>query len=254
MHGGFGGGTLASWLHQHESGQAVRARDPFLLSPGVEHTDLDRGPWNDDPASVFYDADAEAWVGRFIMGPINTRVVRRSAVLVEQSGQPYGHGFRYQEYQTYQPPFARLTGVLVNGMLSVFDRAAAAAWSRRLLTRAMPKPGEGPSETTKEKGWFTCELLGIGDKGEKVWGRIHHDGDPSNRSTVKFACESAFCLALDEGALPPAFPGGVLTPATAFGDLLARRLRGAGVIIEIGGEPAPRLVGRQTATRTESSL
>lgn len=114
MYGGFGGGTLASLFHQHESSQAVRATDPFLLSPGVVHTSLDRGPWNEDPVSVLYDDDVKAWVGRFVMGPINTRVVRRSAALVEQSGQPYGRGFRYQEYQTYSPPFARLTGVLVS--------------------------------------------------------------------------------------------------------------------------------------------
>ena len=179
MYGGFGGGTLASKFHQHESGQAVRSKDPFLLSPGVESTALDCGPWNRDPESVFYDAHAEAWVGRFIMGPINTRVVRRSAALFDQLGQPCGHGFRYQEYQTYKPPFARLTGVLVEATLSLFDLAVATVWSRRLLRRVLPKPGEGPSETTKEKGWFSYELLGMGDKGENVWGRIHHQGPPS---------------------------------------------------------------------------
>lgn len=248
MYGGFGGGTLASQFHQQESGQAVRARDPFLLSPGVEHTSMDCGSWNEDPASVFYDSEAKAWVGRFVMGHINTRVVRRSAALFDQLGQPYGYGFRYQEYQRYGPPFARLTGLLVNAMLSLFDRAVAAPRSRRLLKRVAPKPGEGPSETTMKKGWFVCELLGVGDKGEQVWGSIQHQGDPSNRSTVKFACESALCLALEEDALPRGFSAGVLTPATALGDLLAHRLRRAGVIIEIGAEPAPRLVGLRAGT------
>ena len=41
--------------------------------------------------------------------------------------------------------------------------------------------------------------------------------------------QSALCLGLDE--LPG--EGGVLTPATAMGDVLAERLRGAGVTLEM---------------------
>jgi short subunit dehydrogenase-like uncharacterized protein len=47
--------------------------------------------------------------------------------------------------------------------------------------------------------------------------------------------ESALALAFDRDRLPPS-EGGVLTPATAMGDALVDRLRGAGFTIT--AEPA----------------
>jgi short subunit dehydrogenase-like uncharacterized protein len=44
--------------------------------------------------------------------------------------------------------------------------------------------------------------------------------------------ESALCLALDADRLPEG--GGVLTPATAMGDVLIERLRVSGVTIDAG--------------------
>ena len=44
--------------------------------------------------------------------------------------------------------------------------------------------------------------------------------------------ESALCLALDGDRLPGR--AGVLTPATAMGDVLADRLRVSGVTIDVG--------------------
>jgi short subunit dehydrogenase-like uncharacterized protein len=43
--------------------------------------------------------------------------------------------------------------------------------------------------------------------------------------------ESALCLALDGGRLPPA--AGVLTPATAMGDALVDRLRAQGFTLTV---------------------
>jgi short subunit dehydrogenase-like uncharacterized protein len=84
-------------------------------------------------------------------------------------------------------------------------------------------------------GWFRCELVGTAADGRKVRGIISDKGDPGNRATVKFVCESALSLALNASELPGGSQrGGVLTPATAFGDLLAERLRKSGMKIEIG--------------------
>lgn len=58
---------------------------------------------------------------------------------------------------------------------------------------------------------------------------------PSNRATVQFVCESALGLALSADALPGGpGRGGILTPATGLGDVLADRLRKAGTRIEVG--------------------
>jgi short subunit dehydrogenase-like uncharacterized protein len=107
--------------------------------------------------------------------------------------------------------------------------------TRGLLKSLLPKPGSGPSEQTMNSGWFTTELLGLAADGRTARARIHHQGDPSNRATVRFVCESALSLALNADALPGGQArGGVLTPATGLGEVLAERLRNSGVAIAFG--------------------
>jgi short subunit dehydrogenase-like uncharacterized protein len=235
MYGGFNGGTVATDLNIRESGMTERGRDPFLLNPPDSPTrdELER---NRDPASVSYDEDIGAWVGPFVMGAINTRVVRRSAALYGQWRQPYGPAFQYQEYTKFDPPLARLKAGLVTGLMAAYNGAMDRASTRRLLKSLLPKPGSGPSEKTINTGWFTTELLGLSADGRRVRAMIRHQGDPSNRATVRFVCESALGLALDTDQLPGGRArGGLLTPATGLGDVLARRLRTSGVGIELDG-------------------
>ena len=88
-------------------------------------------------------------------------------------------------------------------------------------------------QRSMDGGSFRCELIGRGSGGAVVRGRIADRGDPGNRATTKFVCESALALALDGPALPGgAALGGVLTPASALGMSLARRLAAAGMTIE----------------------
>ena len=55
-------------------------------------------------------------------------------------------------------------------------------------------------------------------------------GDPGYRVTSKFVCESAIALTGDLNNLPGGEGyGGILTPASAFGDVLIERLRNAGI-------------------------
>jgi len=55
-----------------------------------------------------------------------------------------------------------------------------------------------------------------------------------NRVTTKCVCEPALGLALDGEALPGGpRRGGLLTPATALGDVLVRRLRDAGMTLAV---------------------
>jgi short subunit dehydrogenase-like uncharacterized protein len=228
LRGGFNGGTLASAVHQYASGQAKRARDPFILVPG-EHRKEDVRR-NRDPDSGHYDKEIGAWVGPFFMGPVNTRVVRRSAALLAAAGEPYGPEFSYQEYLKYGASAGRLKVMAFGGGLAAFQSALANPALRRLLTPLLPKPGTGPSEQAMDNGWFRCEVLALGQDGLQARALMHDRGDPGNRATVKFVCESALALAVDGERLPDA--GGVLTPATAFGGVLSERLRAAGMTIE----------------------
>ena len=96
--------------------------------------------------------------------------------------------------------------------------------TRKLLDRVLPDPGEGPSEKTRESGYFKIEVHADGRRA-----KVAAKGDPGYAATAVMMGEAALCLALDE--LPDRF--GVLTPATAMGGALVERLRAAGMTLTV---------------------
>ncbi|MFO1434173.1 MAG: saccharopine dehydrogenase NADP-binding domain-containing protein [Candidatus Competibacteraceae bacterium] len=235
LYGGFNGGTLASVFNLYDSGQADQLQDPFLLTPGIEYS-AEEKVRHQDPALPFYDAEIDGWVGPFFMGPVNTRVVRRSQALFEHWRQSYGPAFSYQEYLKFEPPLAMVKATGMTATMALLQGLMPLSPARQVLKKLLPQPGSGPAEKTLESGWFRCELIGQADDGRRVRGSLAARGDPGNRATVKFLCESALCLALNADELPGGPQrGGLLTPATGLGDRLAQRLQAAGMQIEIGG-------------------
>ena len=233
MAGGFNGGTLASGFNLYDSGQAAQLSDPFLLNPSASHSQdaIDR---NRDPSAPSYDPALKTWVAPFFMAPVNTRIVRRSVALYDQWREPYGADFTYQEYLKFDEPLAWLQATGATAGLAFFAGTLQQPQIRSLLQPLLPQPGSGPSEQTMNQGWFSCELVGTAIDGRKVRGLIRDQGDPGNRATVKFVCESALGLALQAAQLPGGQErGGILTPATGLGDVLAERLRRAGMSIDI---------------------
>ncbi len=230
IRGGLNGGTVASLINALDQGDAAGLDDPFLLNPpGTAPADAAA---HRDPAGALHDADFDAWLAPFVMGPINTRVVRRSAALAADDG-PYAPGFRYQEYQRVGrgPAGAWAAAALSIGM-AAGRTALALAPLRHTVQRLAPAPGEGPSARAMDSGSFRCELIGTGERGTVLHGRVAGRGDPGNRATTVFVCESALALAREGGRLPggPRL-GGVLTPASALGGVLAERLRAAGMTL-----------------------
>lgn len=231
--GGFNGGSIASLIGMHESGDFERMRDPFLLAPGRRSpAEVKR---NADPAGIHYDRGIGSWTGPFLMGFINTRVVRRSAALFDKWGDPYGKPFRYQEYTRFGKKLGLARASLANSVMASFGFAMSIAPTRAAMKKVLPKAGEGPSVEAMDNGWCECVLVGTSRDGAQVRGVVKHKGDPGNRATVRFVCESAFALALDGAKLPGGKKrGGVLTPATGLGEALADRLRGDGTTLEVG--------------------
>jgi short subunit dehydrogenase-like uncharacterized protein len=224
--GGINGGTLASLFHMLETNQLIVSRDPFLLDPDpAAHTAEERSR-NADPAGVHYDAYLKKWVGPFLMGSINTRVVRRTQALL-------GSRFDYQEYSTFGRS-RTAHSVMIAG--KVFESIAASGLGRRILKRLLPKPGEGPSEKVMNEGFFECELIATDEHGGRVRGVFKGQGDAGNRITVKCLCESAFVLAdvgVGNTGVRPFAGGGVLTPVTGLGEGLVARLAKAGITFAI---------------------
>lgn len=228
LRGGLNGGTLASALNMIETGQNKLLDDPFLLNPPSRKRRLIEA--HRDPRGPHHDPDFRAWMAPFIMGPVNTRVVRRSAALLG-----YADDFHYQEYlRVGTGPLAGAVATSLSVGMALSQGALMLAPLRRAAQRLAPGPGAGPSEATMDGGSFRCELVGRDAHGHHLHARVASQGDPGNRATTKMVCEAALCLALDLDHLPggPKL-GGVLTPASGLGDALVGRLRSAGMTLEV---------------------
>lgn len=98
----------------------------------------------------------------------------------------------------------------------------------------MPAPGEGPSEDQIQNGYFKMKAMANDSKGNHHTLTMSYPGDPGNKSTIFFLCESALCLAESEDNVTEA--NGFLTPATAFGMKLAVRLQQRGLQLVVDPE------------------
>jgi short subunit dehydrogenase-like uncharacterized protein len=164
------------------------------------------------------------------MGSVNTRVVRRSAELLNGL---YGRDFQYNEGVLSGKGAGGFLGATGTGVgTGVFVGAASLSFTRGLMQKFLPKPGEGPSDDAINNGYYDIELFGQHptDSNKNVRVRVKGDKDPGYGSTSKMIAESALALAQDD--LPVS--GGFWTPASAMGDqLLARLPQSTGVTFEV---------------------
>ena len=226
LRGGLNGGTLASVLHIFESATPRELADPFALIPGRASTAEERRLQR-DPRWPEFDGAGGRWVVPFFMGPINRRVVQRSAHLRAERGSPMalGEGFRYDEFQSVSSGRGWLASRLTTLTLGAGQALLSTAPGRALFRRFGPSPGEGPSERVLSGGLTRAATHFTLSDGGKLEVRQDMRGDPGNAATVRILVETG--LALTERALVPG-EGGVLTPTTALGDELVRRLRATG--------------------------
>ncbi len=245
MRGGISGGTLASGMAELEAARRDPSRkatlgDAYSLSPDrAAEPDVEQP----DVRGTFFDDDLGQWVGPFMMAGINTRVVRRSNALL---GYPYGREFRYREVLGLGTgPEAAAKGAALaagmGGLGAVMSNSVTGRAANALAEKALPKPGEGPDEETRRKGFFRIEIHARTGTGDRYVERVAAQGDPGYAATCVMLAESAMCLVRDADRLPQV--SGVLTPATAFGSVLVDRLRTAGMTFEserLEDEAAPR--------------
>lgn len=235
--GGTSGGTAASMLNLlEEASEKPEVRrllaHPYALNPKDART----GPDPPDTLLPLWDEGFEQWVGPFLMGAVNTRVVRRSNALLEYR---YGRGFRYDEGILCGPGRGGyLRAALTGAGLAAVATAASLRQLRALLRWSVPAPGKGPSAKQREAGFWHLRFLAPhpSDPETQLRVRVTGDRDPGYGSTSKMLGEAAVCLAMDELTGEP----GMLTPAAAMGDALIARLReSAGVVFELE-QPEPR--------------
>jgi short subunit dehydrogenase-like uncharacterized protein len=177
-----------------------------------------------------YDKDFNAWTAPFVMGAINTKVVRRTNSLLHHL---YGPDFRYSEVMLTGPgPAGLAKATAVSAGSGAMLGAMAIGPLRRLIAPRLPSPGEGPDKETREAGYFDIRLHARHpeDAARNMRARVTGDRDPGYGSTSRMLAESAVCLAKDDLTSP----SGILTPAAAMGKALIIRLQeNAGLVFSI---------------------
>ena len=220
--GGASGGTIESIFTMGRLPKEMR--DPFLLNPKGSVSELQRESSKDSIKIKWID-EAKKWSGLGLFAVANTRVVRRSAALMEMSQKPYGANFNFKEHGAYSSKSAARLATF--GLIAAFLIISTPL--KHLVRRFLPKPGEGPSTEIQEKGWFKGVFIAEAEDGEKQVSTIYGDGDPGYKSTSKMVCESALTIALCNDLPGGENFGGFLTPASGLGQPLIERLKNAGI-------------------------
>ncbi|MDA9659914.1 saccharopine dehydrogenase NADP-binding domain-containing protein [Pseudomonadota bacterium] len=226
--GGASGGTLETMFSMGELDLGDDLTNPFLLNPEDSYSD-EQMQLSSDKVGISKKPKINAWSGPFIMATANTRVVRRTEALLALRQESYGSDFTYQEHAFHKSWWSAAKSLVLTG-LSVLVLLSPL---KRLVKPFLPKPGEGPSESVQENGWFDCKFIVEADDGTKSVFNMNGKGDPGYKVTSKLVSECALCLIEDQDTLPGGSEyGGILTSASGLGESLIARLKRVGINFE----------------------
>lgn len=238
--GGVSGGTIASAMNMMVSEDpkdvSAATNDKYYLLPD----DAPRG--TDKPTGMLpaWNKSVSEWMGPFVMEVVNSRIIHRSNAL---AAEKYGSDFKYREAIATK---SLATATITAGLMLVGGAVLAFSPTRGLAMRYLPKPGEGPSRETMTTGYWKHAAVGLTEEPEGTEPQVvvakcqDPQRDGGYWSTSRMLLEAGLCLALDGDKLKAAGyqQGGVLTPASALGLVLADRLRDAGITFEVVQSPA----------------
>jgi short subunit dehydrogenase-like uncharacterized protein len=220
--GGASGGTVASMIEAIKAAKAdpkVRRQmgNPYLLC-GKDHQYEQKAHSVKGP---IFDKEFNSWVAPFIMEAINSRIVLHSNALM---GMAYGKDFTYSEGVLTGPGFKGRVGAVMSTLgFGALGVGLFFSPLRALLEKfVLPAPGEGPSPEAQLKGFFDLRLYGADNDGNHLMVKVTGDRDPGYGSTAKMLAQAGLCMAMDIKKEDQA--GGFLTPSTAMGGALIKRL------------------------------
>lgn len=236
--GGVSGGTVASMIEvfrasSNDPNTRRMLEDPYTLTQD-RAAEPELGPQPDLPWRRGREIAPElagVWTTGFAMAMYNTRIVRRSNALLQYA---YGRRLRYAEYMSVgssvaAPVVSAVASAANNGVVALGSRFFRFL-PRRLVERIAPKPGTGPSEQARERGYYRAETYTTTTTGARYLATIAQQGDPGYKATSVMLGECGLALALDRDKLSDLH--GVLTPAAAMGDALLDRFPAAGISLE----------------------
>jgi short subunit dehydrogenase-like uncharacterized protein len=224
--GGASGGTTETIFTM--DGLSKEMRDPFVLNPQETVSEEQRQKSKD--GFVVEQVDGiEGWSGIGMMAVANTRVVRRSAALMEQNQKSYGNNFTFGEHGLFSTK--RMARLASYGSILAF--LVIGTPLKYLVRPFLLKPGQGPSQETQDKGWFRATFVAHSEDNERKICSMYGSGDPGYKSTAKMVCESAIALARSDDLPGGSEYGGVLTSAVGLGNVLINRLKAAEIEFKV---------------------
>jgi len=231
VQGGFSGGSTDSIMSFVED----VPREALIESTADYVLCLPHGPPS-RPTRFVYKlpyGPSSSWHGTFWpQRMVNRQTVHHSWSLFQRNkdthpADAYGDEFRYDE--CLRTP-GLISALFVGFYISLFTVALLISPIRSILKLLLPRSGTGPSF---DKGHF--EVVNIAKAGSlTVKTTFRGEGEFAYYATARMTSEAALAILLNFGELPfrKTGGGGVLTPATALGDVLIRRLEDfAGVTI-----------------------
>ncbi len=228
MRGGFSGGTVESMFNIYDyvsdKPHLQKAlKNPYSLAPDTVDTPPPAIP---SLKTIKWDNEIMRWVCPFAMAGINTKVVRRSNGIMNHY---YGNTFQYSEVYSFKKgPMGLCKAVSMTCGLAVVKIAMRFKLLLYVLRKFfLPSPGQGPSKSVRENGFFKLQLVGLTDKVEKINLTVSGDSDAGYSATAKMITESALSLLLEEKHLPNT--QGVLTTASGIGQIIVKRLERKGI-------------------------
>jgi len=233
--GGASGGTIASAIDIIESPSTVLMdmTNPFYLNKRLSNGEIDQSRDSSiisaasDNFVLSYDSVLKSWTMPYIMQVPDTRTVNRSNSILNFQ---YGKNFIFTERMKQSFPIALIGSII----MPFIGALLMLSFTRNIIKLFVPKPGTGPDEQARDKGYFKFIFWG---KGSSKSNKTHHvivkgginamNGDPGYKQTAVMIAEAAICLALDHDTLPPRY--GFLTPSTSMGCILRDRLMAKGM-------------------------
>ncbi|KAI7826459.1 hypothetical protein BX661DRAFT_171715 [Kickxella alabastrina] len=176
---------------------------------------------------IHYDETLGRWQTFWIMSLVNSQTVNWAGEVLG-----YGPGFQYAESMSARNLFHAVVialGLFYGVILIFFSLTRSFLYAIKVI----PRPGDGPSESFTESGFFSLHLE-ASTANHVFYGKVTGSSDPGYGETIKYLGESALCLAFDRDKK---FRPGVYPPSVIMGDALLGRLRGKGCQFEVARKP-----------------
>lgn len=234
MRGSASGGTIATFFNSMRHPQRKREKDPMFLNVSTGNAE---GSVSFTSDSVSYPQKSEFASGfmevPFIMSPINTRIVRRSASYfaslnnTKDRYSPPSKSFEYSEVGL-RPSSWKVWMSHIMDSIQFFLLYWIPGFARLAQYYLVPKPGQGPSdEDIIAKNYFHYLVVAKTSEAQPRRVIVKMSGaDAGYADTAVMLVESGLCLAFHLKDIREHVQnvGGLHTPATAFGIILVNRL------------------------------